>query len=176
MLKKSIDAFQMVSQLPFDQLCWAAVALSVERLRNSGSALQLCDVVERTPPNPTCCGRGQLSSAACNHIALLLPALQALGRARLGVLPEDPPNPATMDFKWNEIKREIDAGRVVCAGIDWNAGGKHFVAIWGYEEADDGSRTVYIKDPWYASSTPSFSQFVTAYLGAGRCCELDRTL
>src|SRR5262249_53684565 len=106
----------MVSQSPYSQLCWAAVALSVDRLRNPASTLRLCDVVEESPPCPPgCCAN--LSSSPCNHIRLLLPALQRLGHALIGILSGNGPNPAdpaSMDAKWNEIKSEIDHGRVMC--------------------------------------------------------------
>src|SRR5215831_13963036 len=55
-VRNSISQFQMVSQDPYDQLCWAAVALSVGRLYDSASTLELCDVVDKTPGCPAeCC-------------------------------------------------------------------------------------------------------------------------
>jgi hypothetical protein len=178
-VKKSIDGFEMVSQRPYTKLCWAAVALSANRLRDPAAGLQLCDVVQLSPPRPTgCCG--DLTAPECNHLSILLPALQALGRAPVGFLPVDPPNPtsaASMDARWGEIKAEIDNGLVVCVGINWASGGKHYVSIWGYEECDDGSRTLYVKDPWFANSSPSYEQFVTNYLNkGGKCSELDKTI
>ena len=176
-VKNTVSQFQMVSQTPYDQLCWAAVALSVDRLRNPASTLQLCDVVQKSPPSPPgCCT--DLSASPCNHIRPLLPALQALGRAVFGLLSENPPtvtDPGSMDAKWKEIKSEIDNGKVICAGVNWRGGGKHYVAIWGYEECDDGSRTVYVQDPRNGSSTALFGDFVNNYLNAGgRCSEMNR--
>jgi hypothetical protein len=168
----------MVSQDPYDQLCWAAVALSVDRLYDSASTLELCDVLDKTPGCPAeCCTH--LSSPQCNHIHLLLPALQALGVASPYALSEDgpdPTDPGSMDAKWNEIKSQIDRGRVVCVGVSWSTGGKHYVTIWGYEDCDDGTRTLYVQDPHNGSSAPFYADFITNYLNrGGMCTEIDKT-
>jgi len=86
-----------------------------------------------------------------------------------------------MARKWQLIKDQIDAGCVVCAGIDWAFGGKHYVVIWGYEECKDDSgmvvsQTVYVQDPYNDPSNPSYEKFVTNYRNKqGTCSELDTT-
>src|SRR5258706_1173497 len=121
----------MVSQDPYANLCWAAVALSVDRFRDSSSTLRICDVVMKSPPaagtsggagRPDCCQGGNLSSADCDHVAILMPALQAIGRAPKGVLSggaPDPTDPESVTAAWECIKAEISRGKVVCVGIDW---------------------------------------------------------
>lgn len=172
-----VDNFHMHSQVPYDKLCWAAVALSVDQLINPGSNwTQLCDVVGDTDPNPVGCCRHP-SSADCNHEGILIKALEVHElHSPLGC--EDGPyagghlNVVKEAHYWDVIKNDIDAGRVVCAGVYW--GVKHYVAIYGYQECG-GQQMVWIQDPLYdPSSYVPYSQFVTDYLGAGQWVEVDQ--
>jgi hypothetical protein len=180
MAGNSVDAFQMQSQRPYDRLCWAAVALSVDKWHNPGSIQTLCQVVQNTPvppgipPPAGCCS--SLSSPSCNHVSLLLPALQTLGLAIAGFVTENGPRPANMDQKWNEIKGEIDAGRVLCAGFTWKQGSKHYAVIWAYDESG-GSRTLSVLDPWFApTSGIPYDQFVKKYQGSGQWSDIDKVI
>jgi len=177
---KFVTNFTMVPQGIFNHLCWAAVALSVDQLLNPDSNWkQLCDVVGDTDPNPAGCCSHPLSSD-CNHEGLLIKGLEAhqlnsFFGAELGPYdqgPNGPLNAARKERDWRVIKCEIDAGRVVCAGVDW--GIKHYTAIYGYQECN-GQRSVWVLDPLFdPSASLSYDQFVSNYLDAGKWTEMDR--
>ena len=180
-MTKSVDSFPDISQEGHDRLCWAAVALGVDRWRHPASTWTLCRVVVDTPvgaaqPSTAACCNG-LSTAACNHLGVLFNALRVQNLQAVGIrgLPRALPHPmkaVQMDAVWNDFKTEIDQNRVVCVGINWHGGGYHYVVVWGYNE-DGADRTIYVKDPLFPNSSPPFEQFVSNYRLAGDLSEVD---
>jgi Papain-like cysteine protease AvrRpt2 len=156
----SIDAFVMEPQI-LSQLCWAAVTVSVNHLRKPGSTLKICDVTQISlspPPDADCCA----NLSACNRNGPLAMALQQ------HQVPVSPPLGRALTFA--EIQTEIDAGRVICLGIQWPFGGIHNVVIAGYE--DDSLQTVHVKDPLYDPTDPPYLTLVSNYqLGGGQWIE-----
>jgi hypothetical protein len=52
------------------------------------------------------------------------------------------------EIPWLDIKKEIDAMRIVQIGWRWAGGaGAHLVLVVGYEEHRDGAQWVYVHDP-----------------------------
>lgn len=169
--------FVMQSQGVFNNLCWAAVAISVDHLLNPASDWkQLCDVVGAVTPNPVgCCSHP--SSSECNHEGELSTALAAHhldgplgsedGPYASGVL-----NQIKFDHYWNVIKADIQSGRVVCAGMD--SGNRHYVAIYGYQECGD-QKLVWVQDPYYdPSAYLPYAVFAAKYLGVWQWSEVNQ--
>jgi hypothetical protein len=188
MSTKCIGNFKIVSQYPYHNLCWAAVALSVDQFLNPASTWTLCQVVQDTPVNPGqpatagCCNGNNLSLSACDHLGNLLTALQIRGLlpfavylSEAGPYGNPPPGPTPIEIAqgWATIKNEIDNGRVLCCGIAWQGGGWHFVVICNYNEA---AQTVCVQDPWF-DPTPDmpYQEFASNYLNRrGVWTEIDR--
>jgi hypothetical protein len=165
-----IDDFSIVSQRPYRNLCWAAVALSVDLWRNPGSTLTLCQVVEATPPKPTgCCP----NPTACDHVGDTFEALTALGLAAMSLTGPNPGDPAQMDLIWAKITGQIGLNKVGPISIAWAVDNtEHAAVIWGY--CDDSDRNVKAQDPRFDPITQPFAQFVTNYQGKhGRMTQLD---
>ena len=189
MATKCISNFSMVSQRPYHNLCWAAVALSADHFLNAASTWTLCQVVQDTPVGPGqpattgCCNNNNLSSSACDHLGQLLTALEIRGLLPFkGYLSEagpygnpTPPGPIQIEQGWREIKNEIDNGRVICCGITWQGGGFHFVVICNYTETAT-TRTVCVQDPWFDPSPDMpYQDFLSNYLNrGGEWTEIDR--
>ena len=168
-----VNNFAAPEQNGYANLCWAAVALSVDQLLDPTSNWKtLCDVVSDPkvggPAAPNCDVEGDLITALTAH------TLESQHPE-----PEDGPyssgqlNTIKQDFCWKVIKCEIADGRVVCAGINFGDQYKHYVAIYGFEECGT-TRTVYVLDPEYQSSHLVYEQFVSRYRGSGTWVEMDR--
>jgi hypothetical protein len=172
-----VTNFNMVSQGVYNNLCWAAVALSVDHLLNPASNWkQLCDVVGATEPNPTgCCSHP--SSPACNHEGALSNALsahhlQGLLGSEGGPFAGGYLNQIKFDHYWDVIKTDIRGGRVVCAGME--SGIRHYVAIYGYQECG-AQKLVWVQDPYNdPSAYLPYDVFASKYLGASRWVEVDQ--
>jgi hypothetical protein len=76
-------------------------------------------------------------------------------------------------LRFDELQREIDAGRPVCAGITWASGGGHFVVLRGYRVLSSGARQVYVADPLNPSALVDFDEFTSSYYGDGSWTETD---
>ena len=78
--------------------------------------------------------------------------------------------PEAGGIKFKSLQTEIDAGRPVCARIQWTGGGAHFVVLCGYQEWISGGntlQTVDVADPFYPDSTRRFDDFPASYHGGG---------
>jgi papain like cysteine protease AvrRpt2 len=153
----SITNFTMEAQLR-GQLCWAAVAVSVEHSRNKASATRQCGVAQLIlqpflPPHTDCC----TTLDACNEDGPLGMALQ-----QINVMIQ---NPLHRALTFMEITAEIDAKRVVCVGIKWRGGGRHYVVIRGYEL--DAAQTLHVQDPLFDPSDPPYQSFASSYQDQG---------
>jgi hypothetical protein len=76
-------------------------------------------------------------------------------------------------LRFDELQREIDRGRPVCADIEWDSGGGHSVAVRGYRVLSSGVRQVYVADPLNPSALVDFDEFTLAYYGDGQWTETD---
>jgi hypothetical protein len=170
------------------QWCWAAVALSVERYFNPVSKLNQCNVVNRVRPDypgdghdctggcddcKCCCDP---ESDYCNQPDSLEDALRKVFKWR---------NTLDIALRFDEVRREIDAGRPVGVGITWSSGNSgpmprlgtpvkgHFVVIRGYRLLSSGVRQLYVADPLNPSSLVDFDEFTFSYYGDGKWTETD---
>jgi len=136
-------------------LCWAAVAASVSQWRDAPvSQCQVAQGVLILPPGTHCC----TSLGPCNKDGPLGPALQFC-QIPISV-------PLFRPLRMEEIQGQINAGKVICAGIAWTGGGSHYVAITGYEP--DALNTLHIQDPYFGPSDVPYQVFVSSYRYLGR--------
>jgi hypothetical protein len=138
--------------------CWAAISSAVDRYYNPYSFLTQCEVAAEMPG---------LQQNACidpeqnNAPEALQTALDVIGMGN---------TPKTLGIDFKTLQSEIDAGRPVCARIEWTGGGAHFVVLCGYQEWTRGVNTlatVDVADPFYPDSTRRFDDFPTSYHGGG---------
>ena len=132
--------------------CWAAVAASIDNYFNPKSPRTQCKIASLVIGQDCC------DEADCNQLETLIDALKDihyLSRTIVG----------TVSFE--EIQKEINRRRPVCARIEWTGGGAHFVVISGYEVLPSGARHVYIDDPFNTPSIVDYDEFKTAYCGDG---------
>lgn len=135
--------------------CWAATSTSVSHFYFAASRWTQCLVANGELGHGDCCNSPVPS--ACNVPWYLDRALQR-------TLNLDHMVGGTIAFQ--DIKAEIDAGRVVGVRIGWSGGGGHFLAIYGYSEV--GVRQfVDVDDPIFGKSHLSLSAFSTSYKGNG---------
>ena len=163
--------------------CWAAVAASVQQYFEPASEpsqeVKQCKVatlvMAKLPaPVPTpaswpptdCC----VNPEPCNRSAVLEIALKAIHKWR-NTLDADSSTGGTLTFE--QVQREIDRGRPVCAGITWNSGGGHFVVVMGYRVLASGAHQLYIADPLNPSNLVDFGEFTQAYYGEGQWTSTD---
>ena len=138
--------------------CWCAISVSVDHYFNPASPWKQCRFAG-AELGTDCCPTG--SSEECNQIRRLDPPLRRVGRLR------DRPIPRPLTL--NEVKQEIDAGRPICARIQWRDGGGHFVIISGYETTPRGVVLLMIEDPAFDKSRVKFDMFLTNYhVGHGK--------
>jgi hypothetical protein len=148
-------AFDMQHQQGFNW-CWAAVAASVSKWRSPRAPRTQCQVAQgvlNLPDGTDCCA----DIDSCDQDGPLGEALQFCG-IRVG-----DPLPGTLSPA--DIRTQIDAGKVIFAGIDWTDGGSHFVVIAGYEP--DQFNTLHILDPYLDPSNPTYDEFVSSYQNMG---------
>jgi hypothetical protein len=137
--------------------CWAAIAVGVEKYFDPSSTLRQCDIASSVTGNQ-CCGLAG-GSVACNQPEKLQDALSSIGRLR-AVL--------RRPLRFEEVQREIDAGRPVAARVEWGSGGAHFVLMDGYRILSSGARHVHVSDPLNSPSEVDFDEFANQYHGDGQ--------
>jgi DNA-binding transcriptional ArsR family regulator len=136
--------------------CWAATSVSVSRFYDDGSLWTQCRMVNEERNRTTCCEDG--GSKQCNVTNVLDSPLR-----RAGVLDEQ--REEAVGFE--DIRREIDAGRPVAWRIEWPDQKGHFAVIEGYRDGE--RRLVAIEDPWTGSVDVSFEAIAGGeYQGNGR--------
>jgi hypothetical protein len=133
-----------------DKWCWAAVTVSVDHYFFPASTSSQCQIARDVLSIADCCSNPD----GCNRAAKLQDALTDVSR-----LTEILPRP----LRFDEIQREIDAKRPVCARIAWNEGSAHFVVVSGYRQSASGVQSVEVADPLFPSSTLEYDVFVSAY-------------
>jgi hypothetical protein len=149
------------------------VAASIEKFFNPASGIEQCDIANKVLPKSQrpktdcgCCCEPE----ACDQPAELETALKKINKWRTTL---DKSAAVTGTLAFDEIVREIDQGRPVCAGISWNGGGGHFVVLRGYRLLSTGVCQVYVADPLNPSSLCDLDEFTSAYLGQGEWTETD---
>ena len=142
--------------------CWAAVAVSVDRLfvRTSTDWAQ-CELVARVLPGAAgCCNAPDLFDRPFSLQAAL---------TEVGNLKEMKVGPLT----FAEIKDEISAKRPVCCRIQWiGTTFGHAVAIDGCLEYASGEQIVHVVDPFYSWGPGGgdyipYDEFVSSYRSSG---------
>jgi len=150
--------------------CWAAVAASVQQFFEPASepALELrqCEVADMVLQRTGCCDDPE----PCNESAKLENALKKIRKWR-NTLNADSSTGGILTFE--QVQREIDRGRPVCAGITWDSGGEHFVVVRGYRVLGSGAHQLDIADPLNPSNLVDFDEFTQAYYGEGKWTETD---
>ena len=135
--------------------CWAAVSVSVRKFYTPGSPVTQCQIANQQLSTGTCCANS--SSATCNKPWFLNRALAGMGALNAmsnGTLP------------FTSVQIEIDNTRPLGCRIGWRLGGGHFVCIDGYASVATGD-FVTILDPWYGTTTETYSNFSTNYRSSG---------
>lgn len=132
--------------------CWAAVAVSIDRFYPGPHGVTQCDLASLVLGVPC-------SQPRSNRPSRLEPALATVGRHH------EPTKDAWATAE--EITREISAGRVLAALIQWRGGGGHFVAISGVQATPQGA-LVRVNDPRHGSShSLPIGQLRSGYKGSG---------
>ena len=141
-----------------DQLCWAAVAVSIALASDSATQWKRqCLLVNDLFNRLDCCPNPRLG--ACNQQADLEVALQRTGHLQLG-----PVLPLTFD----EVRAEIVANNFVCCRIQTNGVG-HFIVISACSD-NGGAQQVRVHDPQGGfESERDYEEVLHHYLGQGTC-------
>lgn len=134
--------------------CWSAVATSVGLLFQTGSWTQ-CATVNGCLKRSDCCNSP--TPDPCNVYGYLDQSLTYTksynGPLIYGTITVD------------KLEAQIDAGNPVCARVQWNGGGAHFLSIAGYSyPADDPSSvTIHLQDSLYGPTSMAYDDFATYY-------------
>jgi hypothetical protein len=145
--------FNMTSQHPQLNWCWAATARSVSHYYNNGSHWTKCLVAQTAFPHLICPCTNPLP---CDQVWYLERALAITSNY---VSYRGP-----MSFA--AIEAELLNGRVLGARTAWNLGGAHFVVIHGcYQSA--GVNYLKVDDPDIGKSDVEEAVFLTKYKGSG---------
>ncbi len=131
--------------------CWAANSCSVGLFYDSDSGWTQCKVANKTLNRTDCCDNP--GSADCNKAYYLNMGLDTVGHWSQWTQGK-----ATM----SQVESEINGGRPLCFRIAWNAGGAHFIAIYGYS-----GENINLGDPWYGNSIQPYSTLTSTYHGGG---------
>ena len=137
--------------------CWAAVAASISAYFNPTAALTQCRIatdVLHLQAN-ACCA----SPADCNTPEMLQHALTVTGNLAL------PPFDAFPTF--DSLKAHTDADNPVCARIQWEGGGGHFIVIDECYVSSSGEQIVHVADPLHGPVHYRYDEVVNGYMGAG---------
>jgi hypothetical protein len=140
--------------------CWAAVAVSVDRLfARTSTGWAQCELVARLLPGASdCCSTPKLF----NKPYSLQEALDKVGNWRDTVGP----------LSFAEIKEQLSAQRPVCCRIQWFGQGAHAVAIDACLEYESGEQIVHVVDPFYSWGPGGgdyipYDEFVSNYRSSG---------
>jgi Papain-like cysteine protease AvrRpt2 len=146
-------AFDMQTQTQ-SNWCWAATATSVSHFYWFLSTWTQCLVANGELGRSDCCNSSVPS--ACNVPWYLD---RVLTRTNNFVSITGP-------VTFQQVRDEIDAGRLVGARIGWSGGGGHFMVIYGYSLVV-GTEYFDIDDPIYGKSHLTVSDYSSNYQGSG---------
>jgi hypothetical protein len=189
--RKSLDFKIEKQEQP--EWCWAAVAVSVERYFDPDSELTQCELVTKVlrkdkdllktgfkipkSDSPCCSEQGCcFDPDQCNYPAELETALKEIHKWRNTLDQLEAPDGSLLStgtLTFEQVRREIDHGRPVCADITWGSGGGHSVVIRGYRLLSTGACQLEVADPLNPSAVVDFVEFSKAYYGDGEWTETD---
>ncbi|TFF29737.1 cysteine peptidase family C39 domain-containing protein [Mucilaginibacter psychrotolerans] len=147
--------FTMQSQLQ-THWCWAANATSISLFYDPASGWTQCKVADGTLIRTDCCTAPNPNP--CDKDYYLDRALTTTGNFVPPII-----SAALIE---NDIKAEIDSGRVIGVRIGWASYGGHFVTVHGYNDTL-GTFFVYVADPLYGKSFINLVNFTSSYQGSG---------
>jgi len=142
-----------VEHQKMSEWCWAAVSVSVNRLFRPQSTHTQCEIAGMALGHKCC----SANAPACNSPHELHPVL--------GTLHLLAHQPIVKPIPFDQVQKEIDAGRPVCVLIRWlNSDGQqngrgHFITIRGYRVTPAQKQFVSIGDPLYGSSEVVYAEF-----------------
>jgi hypothetical protein len=141
-----------------DQLCWAAVAVSIALVKDSPPVwTHQCQLVNDLFNLSDCCPDPRLG--ACNQQADLEDALAKTGHLQLGPIPP---------LSFDQVRNEIADNNLVCCRIETNGVG-HFIVISACNDNGD-TQQVRVHDPQRGSeSERDYDEVLNHYLGQGTC-------
>lgn len=153
----------VVPRQAMDRWCWAAIAASFGKYYGLWPREQVAVVSDWLGEDCAGFRTDQTLAARCNVLAMLDAVL-----ARLGCFTHWSPGRPS----WARLAEEIGAGRPVAIGLDWRAGGSHYVAItgcWLSAAAGPGVRVdqIYVDDPMVGPSVQPFGSFPQDYRAGG---------
>ncbi len=134
--------------------CWAATSTSVAHFFKPSTGWTQCKVANHIKGRSDCCGSG--ASGPCNDGDSLEDALNVVDH--LNYVEGDAAS-------YDNVQGMIAAGLPVPVRTAWSGGGAHFIAIVGYEEAEE--RLLTIADPISGVSVWDYPTFKTAYRHSG---------
>jgi hypothetical protein len=141
--------------------CWAAVAVSVDRLfAPTSTGLAQCELVARVLPGAAaCCSTPNLFNQPAS-LQTALTAVDNLKEMKVGPL------------SFAQIKEQLSAQRPVCCRIQWFGQGGHAVAVDGCLEYASGEQIVHVVDPFYSWGPGGgdyipYDEFVSSYRSSG---------
>ncbi|HEY2746553.1 MAG TPA: C39 family peptidase [Polyangia bacterium] len=119
---------------------WCAIASAEMLLAFNGSSVQECEMANYDFGRSDCCTNP--SSAACN------PSTGSYTGKPAGYYGLSVTQYKDNTFSWSQFKSEIDAGRPVSIGWNWNAGGGHALNVAGYETVTFGFLSTNYLEVW----------------------------
>jgi len=146
-----------------DQLCWAAVGSGISAFYKDNPPLRPCEIAKKHLVKkqlfvPNCCDASMAQD--CNKpgdLAEVFTMINHLDRV-----------PIEDSVAFDTVKQKTNAELPVCARVDFDGQGGHFVAIGGYDDSNPENILVRIYDPQGGQTvTLPFDKFKTAYLSAG---------
>jgi hypothetical protein len=146
---------KFLSGFPFYQQTesnWCAIAAAEMILGYYGSSIQQCEGANYDFGRSDCCSNP--GSSACN------PGTGSFTGTPLSYYGVSWSQPGSQ-LSYAQFTAEIDAGRPVSIGYNWNNGGGHALNVSGYDN-DSGSQWMYIDDP---GSTGPYWITYTTYVG-----------
>lgn len=134
--------------------CWAATSVSVSKFYWKFSGWDQCEVANAELGLSNCCDSPVPS--ACNVPWYLD---RALTRTNNFVSIDGP-------VSYEDVRSQLQSGRVVGARVGWSGGGGHFMVIYGCS-ISAGIQFFDIDDPIYGKSSVAVSTFQSSYQGSG---------
>jgi hypothetical protein len=152
-----------------DNLCWIAIAVSVNRYFNAKATLRQCELVGKLPPagaaaakvTPGSCCTAEAQAggrvpSACDFKGRLDVALGTQGVRNLRSVQQ-----GIMTFA--EVQNEIDQGLPICAFISFlDEKDGHFILISGHTVVN-GVQYLYVKDPLFRDGVHPYDRVVSKY-------------
>jgi hypothetical protein len=119
---------------------WCAIASAEMLLGFYGSSVPQCEMANYDFGRTDCCSNP--SSSACNPSSGSFTGKPASHYGLGWTQYKD------NTFSWSQFKSEIDAGRPVSIGWNWNSGGGHAMNVAGYNQVTVGFFTSYYLEVW----------------------------